>query len=341
MKRLILALILCVAAGLGCGVYLLLPAGGDATAVVNIRKGESLRSVANHLEELGVIRDQRALIMLASLSGATRHIKAGKYELSGRMSPWKILKILREGRVQRYKISIPEGYNIYQIDELLAEREILAPGEFERAAKDKELLSSMGIEGESFEGYLFPDTYYIDSGMGAKEIIKMMVQRFQEIFTPEMKQRLRELGMSLKEVITLASLVEKETAVPEEKPLVAAVFYNRLKRGMKLDCDPTVIYGLGRNFNGNLRKEDLKKFTPYNTYLIRGLPPGPIANPGIDSIRAALYPAPVPYLYFVSKNNGTHYFSITFREHQRAVMRYQKKGRRRDVRQGLQTGQSG
>ncbi|HNR12011.1 MAG TPA: endolytic transglycosylase MltG, partial [Thermodesulfobacteriota bacterium] len=186
-----------------------------------------------------------------------------------------------------------------------------------------EFITSLGIKEGTLEGRLYPDTYKFVRNVKEEEIIRRMVKRFNGVFTEAMRQRANELGLSTQEILTLASMIEKETGAVNEKPLISAVFHNRLKRNMRFQCDPTVIYGLD-NFTGNITKKELQTFTPYNTYVIEGLPPTPIANPGVESIRAALYPSKVDYLYFVSKNNGTHHFSRTMPEHNRAVDSYQR-----------------
>jgi UPF0755 protein len=175
----------------------------------------------------------------------------------------------------------------------------------------------------TLEGYLFPDTYHLFREMDPEEVIHMMVNQFKKVFGPDLANRASELGISESEAVILASIIEKETPLPEEKALVSSVFHNRLKKKIPLQSDPTVIYGI-KNFNGNLTKEDLMRHTPYNTYLVPGLPPTPICNPGRDSLLAAVHPAPVPYLYFVSKNDGSHFFSSDIEEHNRAVLKYQK-----------------
>lgn len=193
---------------------------------------------------------------------------------------------------------------------------------FLQAASDPGLIESLGIEGYPFEGYLFPETYNFPKGVTAEQIIKKMVDHFRSVFTPAWTERAHAMGFTIHQVVTLASIVEKETSKPEERPLIASVFLNRLKRRMRLESDPTVIYGI-KDFDGNLTRKDLRTMSPYNTYRIKGLPPGPIANPGRASIEAVLYPSEEPYLYFVSKNDGSHHFSPTLREHNRMVRRYQ------------------
>ena len=199
--------------------------------------------------------------------------------------------------------------------------------QFLSLANDPALLEQYGVTGPSLEGYLYPDTYHLARGISASTAIDTMVNRFWEVVSP-LRKRAEDVGMKMEDVIILASIVEKETGLAEERPTIASVFLNRLKRGMRLESDPTVIYGL-KDFDGNLTREDLMKATHYNTYIIRGLPPGPIANPGLEAIKAVLFPAKTDYLYFVSKNDGSHHFSRTLSEHNKAVQIYQKGGRKR------------
>ena len=198
--------------------------------------------------------------------------------------------------------------------------------DFLEASSQKESLSFLDKEASSLEGYLLPETYHFPKGTSAKTIIAAMISQFQNVFNEEWRKRASEIGMTIREVVILASLIEKETSIPEERKLVSAVFHNRLKRRMKLDCDPTIIYVLKQEgrFKDRLRTKDLKLDSPYNTYLYPGLPPSPICNPGRETLEAALFPADVKYLYFVSKNDRSHHFSRTFREHQQAVLKYQK-----------------
>jgi UPF0755 protein len=242
------------------------------------------------------------------------------------MSPLNILNILKKGAIITHPYTIPEGFTARQIGELYDKKGLLNMHEFLEAAGDSDIAGHYGISGPGLEGYLYPDTYQFGLGLSPKAVINVMVKRFQEVIDP-FRARAKELGMTIEEVVILASIVEKETGRAEERPLIASVFLNRLKKRMRLESDPTVIYGLN-GFNGNLTKKDLTAYTPYNTYVIPGLPPGPIANPGMEAIRAVLYPAESDYLYFVSKNDGTHHFSKTLSEHNRAVEIYQKKRRK-------------
>lgn len=237
--------------------------------------------------------------------------------------------MITEGQVILHSITIPEGLTRLEIADLFHDLDFLDKKDFLTASDNPALISSLDTQATNLEGYLFPETYHFPKETGREDIVKTMVSQFHGVFNTEWKKRADELGFSVRKIVTLASLIEEETSIPEERHLISAVFHNRLKIGMKLDCDPTIIYALkleGR-FQDRLRTKDLRYDTPYNTYLYGGLPPGPIANPGKDSLKAALYPAEENYLYFVSKNDGSHHFSRTFREHQNAVNKYQKKRR--------------
>ena len=239
------------------------------------------------------------------------------------MAPITILEKLRKGVVVLHAVTIPEGFTMEQIGDLLAAKGLVQKEVFLRLANNPRALGAYGVTASNLEGYLFPDTYHFSRGLNPSTLIDAMVKRFWQMVGP-FRERADAIGLSMGEVVILASIVEKETGEPTERPTIASVFLNRLSRGMRLESDPTVIYGL-KDFDGNLRKNDLTKETPYNTYVIKGLPPGPIASPGLDAIKAILYPAQTDYLYFVSKNDGSHYFSKTLAEHNRAVGIYQKK----------------
>lgn len=303
------------------------PAGFDQKEETFIvKKGCGLKSVAIELETRKLIKSKDLFIFWALLKGGSRDIKAGEYSLNQSMSPVTIFTILASGAVKTHPLTIPEGLAAEQIADILAQKCLVDKREFMALAMDINLAASYHIDGQSLEGYLFPDTYLLSRDMGARQIIDLMIKRFWDIFSNLKKGH--ETPMSLREIVTLASIVEKETGLAEERPLIASVFLNRLKRRMRLESDPTVIYGL-KDFDGNLTKKDLQSPSPYNTYRNRGLPPGPIANPGRESLKAVINPAQTDYLYFVSRNDGSHYFSTTLREHNRAVIRYQK--RRRSV----------
>jgi UPF0755 protein len=306
-------------------VFLVLPPAfrGEAKQV-SIQRGSTFKDVVQVLDEAGLLRSRTRFYLMARILRITGRVKAGEYELNTAMSPSVVLHKLVTGDVLKYRVTLPEGYTVRQIAVRLEELDIIdEQAEFFTAAFSADFNTMLGIEGESVEGYLFPDTYLFPKGIAPAEVIKTMVGNFKQVYRPAFSLRAAELGMTDREIVTLSSIIEKETGLPEERPLISAVFHNRLKRGIPLCSDPTVIYGI-EDFDGNLRRKDLEKRTPYNTYLIQGLPPGPIANPGRSSILAALNPAPVKYLYFVSRNNGSHHFSTTLREHNEAVRRYQK-----------------
>jgi UPF0755 protein len=257
------------------------------------------------------------------VKGYGKDIRAGEYSLSPAMAPVQMIEILRKGLVILHPVTIPEGFTRDQIADALAAKGLADKRRFLELTQDKALLRQYGISGPSFEGYLFPDTYHFSRGTPALAILDTMVKRFKQVVTPLVDVS-QGTGMKFEEVVILASIVEKETGRPEERPLIASVFLNRLRLGMRLESDPTVIYGI-ENFDGDLKKKDLTDKTPYNTYVIHGLTPGPIANPGLESIKAVMDPARTDYLYFVSKNDGSHHFSKTLAEHNRAVEIYQKR----------------
>lgn len=318
----------CVAViGAGLLAYLVFytPISADGlTRVVDIPKGTSFRVIAASLEKDGVIRDSRSFAYAAQFSGKVKAIKAGEYEFNRSMNTMEILDILVSGRVRQHPATIPEGYNIREVAAVLKEAGLVDEDEFMARASDPGFVRSMGLEGRTFEGYLFPDTYMFTKGMSADEIISRMAQRFKAVYYPELDAMAKAAGMPMGKVVTLASIIEKETGKPDERGLISAVFHNRLKKRIRLQSDPTVIYAI-EGFDGNLRRRDLLRKNPYNTYVNYGLPPGPIANPGRESLRAAIAPDEGGYLYFVSKNNGTHFFSRTLREHNNAVNFYQKR----------------
>jgi UPF0755 protein len=267
--------VLVVFLSLGFGIFLIRPADGEGEEEVFIvREGSSLREVAGDLENKGLVKSKTLFVLWSRIMGYSRGIKSGEYILSAAMPPVKILEKLRRGLILTHIITIPEGYAREQIAEMLHEKQLVDPNHFLSLTEDEAVLQKYGVAGPSLEGYLFPDTYQFGRGVSPSLIIDTMVGRFWEMVGP-FTDKARETGMSMGEIVTLASIVEKETGRPEERPLIASVFLNRLKRGMRLESDPTVIYGL-ESFDGNLRKKDLAQRSPYNTYLIRGLTPGPI-----------------------------------------------------------------
>ncbi|MFB3884538.1 MAG: endolytic transglycosylase MltG [Thermodesulfobacteriota bacterium] len=306
------------------------PSGASSTKVITLRRGMPLKKIATILEQEGIIRNKHFFTAMTTLLGKKGKIKAGEYEFHTRMLPLKVLHSLVKGQVKRHLVTIPEGFTLSQIAQTLQDLDIVGRELFLQKASSPAMIASLGLSDSppsgalsTLEGFLFPETYHLIKEMPAEEVIKVMVGQFRKVFGTEFQSRASQIGISQREVVILASLIEKETLLSEEKPLISAVLHNRLKMKMPLQSDPTVIYGI-KNFDGNLTKEHLMKPTPYNTYLFGGLPPTPICNPGKESIRAALYPASVNYLYFVSKNDGTHYFSSSIEEHNQAVWKYQK-----------------
>jgi UPF0755 protein len=303
--------------------YATAPVGTPETScVVWIKPGQSFSETVAQLEKAGLVRHPKKFRWLAYLKRDERRIRAGEYELRGSMSPGAILYTLVRGETLLHKVVIPEGSTVFEIGQAVEKAGLVSEEAFLQVASDPDLIKALGIEGHTLEGYLFPETYHFPKGVTAEQIIKKMVAHFRLVFTPAWTERAQAMGFTIHQVVTLASIVEKETSKPEERPLIAAVFLNRVKRHMRLESDPTVIYGI-KDFDGNLTRNDLETMSPYNTYRINSLPPGPIANPGRASIEAVLYPSDEPYLYFVSKNDGSHHFSSTLREHNQMVRRYQ------------------
>lgn len=307
---------------------LLRPAARDASSqVVLIKEGTTLREVAVELEARGIITSKGVFLLWARVKDYGRRIKAGEYELSAQMAPCRILEKLARGEVMTHPVTFPEGLRREEISDILAEGGLAGKEAFLALTQSPVLVRQYGLKGQSLEGFLYPDTYQFAKGLSPEKVIDVMVNRFLEVVQP-LRDTIERSGIPLEKVITLASIVEKETGKAEERPLIASVLLNRLKKRMRLESDPTVIYGL-TDFNGNLTRKDLHQDHPYNTYLIRGLPPGPIANPGLSAIKAVLFPAETDYLYFVSKNDGSHHFSRTLADHNRAVIMYQKTKRKK------------
>lgn len=295
-----------------------------AKATVYIPKGSSFLAIVDILDQAGMVKHKPLFILLARFKGAASSIKPGEYELATSMSPVEIIDKLFKGEIKVRRVTIPEDFTLKQIADLLVQENLVGEKDFISVTTDPAFLASLDIDAESAEGYLYPETYDFYRGMVTQEIVRIMVKQFRKKVTPEMIERARVMGMTPTEFVTLASLIGKETGHKEEKDKISAVFHNRLKKGMRLQSDPTTVYQLDA-YRNVVRRKDLDNNTPYNTYKIQGLPPGPIANPGIDSLQAALYPAPARDLFFVSKNDGTHIFSSNLAAHAQAVIKYQIK----------------
>ena len=313
-----------------CWLFFAPPSLTASTKIIFIKKGTPLKKVSEILEREGIIKNRQFFVFLTTILGKKAKVKAGEYEFHTRMLPLEVFDALVKGQVKRHLVTIPEGYTLPQIAQVLEDLNLVEKRAFLQKASSPAFINALGLSqfaGPTLEGYLFPDTYHLVRETDPEEVIQMMVHRFKEVFGPDLAREASEVGFSEREAVILASIIEKETSLSEEKPLVSAVFHNRLRKKIPLQSDPTVIYGI-KNFNGNLTKEDLLRPTPYNTYRIAGLPPTPICNPGKDSLLAAAHPAPVAYLYFVSKNDGSHYFSCDIEEHNQAVSKYQKTPRK-------------
>ena len=312
-----------LAAVIWLGNYANSPAPVTADSTVFIPKGAGAGEIGEILARHHLLADDHRFLLLAALTGTARHLRAGEYLIPASATPLQILRLLEQGSVIRETVTIPEGSNIGQIAALLAKDGWIDTQRFISLTRDLDFIRSLDMDQASLEGYLFPDTYQLTRGeMTEKEILRMMTRRFARVWQ-EVTAACKP-AMSRHQIVTLASIVEKETGAAAERPLIARVFLNRLARNMRLQSDPTVIYGI-KSFDGDLTSKHLRLETPYNTYVIDGLPPGPICSPGQKALEAVLRPADNPSLFFVSKNDGTHHFSITLNEHNQAVAKYQKK----------------
>jgi len=294
---------------------------------ITVRRGESVTALANRLHAEGLLSRPAYFRLLAGLRGDTTRVRAGEFVLQGRISPSEMIHNLVHGESRLWRFTVPEGYSIRDIAAKLDQEGKGRGAEFQRLARDAKFIASLQLPFEtappSLEGLLFPETYYFSAGTSEAELARSMVREFVQRAVPLLTGRKGNPALEPYQVLTLASIIEKETGVPEERGLISAVFHNRLRSGMRLYSDPTVIYGV-ENFDGNLTRKQLDTASPYNTYRMEGLPPTPIANPGLDSIRSALEPAKSDYLYFVAKGDGTHHFTRTYKAHAQAVWFYQK-----------------
>jgi UPF0755 protein len=294
---------------------------------VEIPSGSGTSAIARRLADAGVIRDEISFKLALWLSGNARRLQAGEYRFDHAISARQVADKIARGDVYVRPITFPEGLTAKQMAAVYESKDFGEAQEFLDATKNAALVSAVDPVAKDLEGYLFPDTYKLPRTSTADQLVGRMVGSFMKALTPDVIEQAEARGMNVRQLVTLASIVEKETGNPAERPLVAAVYANRLKIGMGLQCDPTVIYALERagRYHGNLTRDDLQFDSPYNTYRYAGLPPGPIASPGSASLEAAASPADVPYLYFVSKNDGSHAFATTLDEHNRNVQEYQVK----------------
>ena len=294
----------------------------DKEIIFVIEPGQNLKQIAENLKSSGLIQNVLVFRAYARYQKAATRIQAGEHRLITPASPAQILDQLRKARIKLYRLTVPEGLNMTETASVVAKTGMCEPDLFLSLCRDPNVIADLGIPSHTLEGFLFPETYFFPKTTTCRQIIEKMVTTFFSIYTPEWGKKADDLGFTLKEVVTLASMIEKEAGVPSEQPLISSVFHNRLKKGMRLQSDPTVIYG-DPAFEGRIRTRHLQRKTEYNTYQMHGLPKGPIANPGAKAIEAALFPAESDFLFFVSKNDKTHYFSKTLAEHNRAVRKYQ------------------
>ena len=285
---------------------------------VTIPKGASLREAADSLARVGLVSHPRIFGFYGTLFGRDRDLKAGTYVLRGGMSWGALLDALSLGRGMVRIVTIPEGWELSQIVTQLARALTVPPESVAAAARDTALLHRLDVPTPTLEGYLFPETYVFPVTTTAREAVRTMIDEFEQRWKPVWDERSRALAMSRNDIMALAAIIEKEARLPEERPIISAVYHNRLKHGMLLQADPTVQFALGSH-RARVLYRDLAVESKYNTYKYRGLPPGPIASPGLPSIEAALFPADVPYLYFVAHPDGHHEFRRTFAEHVQAI----------------------
>jgi len=318
------AAVLMLALGLSARRALSPPGEAGEPVAFEVRRGASLQSVSRDLERAGLVRNALAFEWLARWRNRAGELRAGEYELSRRLSAERVLATITAGNVKTHELALPEGLTAVQIADRVEAAGLAEAAAFLAAVRDPEFAASLGVEGDTLEGYLFPETYQLARGLAPRAVVRTLVEQFLVVWA-EIAPAAEAGNLSMRKVVTLASIVEKETGAPSERPLIAAVFLNRLRLGMRLETDPTVIYGIP-GFDGNLTRAHLEDASnPYNTYRIVGLPPGPIANPGGAALRAVVEPAETEYLYFVSRNDGTHVFSRSYREHVNAVNRYQRR----------------
>ncbi len=328
------AFLVAVAAVIGIAAFSLFhyahsPSGDDKTGkIIEIIHGQGFSATTARLVSEGVIVSPARFKIYAAFSGDDKKLKAGEYKFSSSMTPAAIISALVNGKVYQHKLTVPEGYNIHQVAQTVEDAGICSKDRFLEAATDTFTVIAMGIPdpARTFEGYLYPETYFYPKNTDPAIIVKDMVNRFKTVFKAEWDQRAAALGMTRHQVVTLASIIEKETGAASERPLISSVFHNRLLKNMRLETDPTVIYGI-ENFDGNLTRVHLRTPGPYNTYMNKGLPIGPIANPGFKSLEAALYPVQSDYIFFVSRKDGTHQFSATYEEHIQNIRTFQLRRR--------------
>ncbi len=294
--------------------------------VLWIAPGTPSPAIARQLEEEGIISHRFLFLAYVKTLKWSKPLQAGEYLFRESLTIPKVAERLSDGLVHYRKVTIPEGASLFEIPELLTQGGLTLPKDFSKVFEKVDLISDLAPNARNLEGFLFPDTYHWTRQTSAEDLIRQMIQRFRQVAAIHLLPKMESGSLTLQQAVTLASLIEKETGVASERALVSAVFHNRLRRQIRLQCDPTVIYAakLRGRFRGKIFQSDLDFNSPYNTYIVAGLPPGPIANPGLKSLQAAIQPAKINYLYFVSDNRGGHVFSKTLAQHNRAVASYRR-----------------
>jgi UPF0755 protein len=331
-KFLVVFLLLAVVIAIPAGRFMIFATsphqpGSTETTIIEVRKGQSPTEVSRNLVSAGVVSDGKSFMWLGRLNKDWKRVKAGEYQVSAGMTPLEVFRTLTSGVSIAHPVTVREGENMFEIAQDLEHKNLSQKEHFIRLCRDPSFIQTLGFFHDhtppTLEGYLYPDTYFFNRTLNDAEMIKQMVRHFMETWGKKEEQRAIELGLSRHQIITLASIIEKETGAPEERPLISSVFHNRLKKKMRLQSDPTTIYGMWERYQGKIHKSDLMEKNLYNTYSIESLPAGPIGNPGKEAIQAALYPAESMFLYFVSHNDGTHEFSKTLEDHNRSVRKFQ------------------
>jgi UPF0755 protein len=331
MKKLVLLVLLVVIAAAAAGMWIYARVGEPfrgyqgADQFVEIPAGAGSRAIGDRLVAAGVVRDALSFRVGLYISGKGRRLEAGEYRFERAMTPLEVIDKLARGDVYVINITIPEGLTMAEMGKIFEAQGLGPASAFVTAARDPAPIKALDPAARDLEGYLFPETYLLPRRTDAARLVRLMTDGFEHVFTQELREAAQARGLTVRQAVTLASIVEKEASRAEERPVVAAVYANRLRIGMALQCDPTVIYALDRagKYTGNLRRDDLAFDSPYNTYRYPGLPPGPIASPGRASLEAAVHPAQVDFLYFVSRNDGSHAFARTLEEHNQNVQKWQ------------------
>jgi len=316
-------LALCLAAAVIIAGFMLYEKSPNRFVSFSISSGESFRAVTKRLHDVRLIESEPFFYYLARLTGKSGDLKAGDYELNDAMSPWEILKVITGSRVKLYRITIREGMNLFQIAEYLRERGLVDKIQFLEAAMDPAFVDDLNIPSFTVEGYLFPETYFISRGTPPRQMIRMFVDMFWSKIPQEFLQQAIKGPLSFHDIVTMASVIEKETGLAAEMGLISSVFYNRFEKGMRLQSDPTAVYDV-MPYGGKVVRKHLLRKSPFNTYQIDGLPLTPITNPGLLAIQAALYPQKTDYLFFVSRKDGSHEFTSTYSDHVKAIEKYLK-----------------